>query len=60
MASRWKLLNELLRKRRVMVIADDLGALVGADWHVPAAADFPVACMVVTSRIRERLDHIAQ
>jgi len=54
-----ELLNELLRKRRVMVIADDLGALVGADWHVPAAADFPVACMVVTSRIRERLDHIA-
>jgi urea ABC transporter urea binding protein len=50
-----ELLDELLRRKRVMVIVDDLAALAGKDWQLPCAADFPVMALVVTSRLADDL-----
>ena len=52
-----ELLLHLLRKRRVLVIVDSLSELDETTRKTvrPASADFPVAALVVTSRIDEAL-----
>lgn len=52
-----ELLVQLLRKRRVLVIVDSLSELDETTCRSvrPAQADFPVAALVVTSRLDERL-----
>lgn len=57
-----ELLLELLRKRRVLVIVDSLSELNETTRKSvrPAQADFPVAALVVTSRLDEDLGGAAK
>src|SRR5207247_367539 len=57
-----ELLLELLRKRRVLVIVDSLSELNETTRKRvrPAQADFPVAALVVTSRLEEDLGGAAK
>jgi HEAT repeat protein len=57
-----KLLLELLKRKRVLVIVDHLSEMSeGTRKQIsPAQPDFPVNALVVTSRIEERLDGVSK
>ncbi|MFQ4141498.1 PBS lyase [Chlorogloeopsis sp. ULAP02] len=55
-----ELITHLLRQRRILVIVDhlsEMGEATRKQIH-PAAADFPVNALIVTSRLEEKLDEV--
>ncbi len=54
-----ELLEQLLRKRRILVIIDHFSEMSEATRRLvqPERADFPINALVVTSRIQESLGH---
>jgi urea transport system substrate-binding protein len=45
------LLEQLLRKRRILIIIDDLTGLSDSSWNLPGEYDFPFLSLIVTSRV---------
>jgi hypothetical protein len=55
-----ELLRELLRRKRILVIVDGLSELDDLTRRSlrPGGPDFPVAALIITSRLEEDLDSV--